>query len=334
MDLPTFAFTRTGTNDPIVDLDEDCAGEVPSSFYGIYGEYGSGSSPSVTYNHNICEIDVDNPTTTGICPHADQTTFCPCLSLDDLNQTCSTLGCSTVSEDDKCETFSSLMIAQCFCTESLQSIITQASSASDLVEKLRAAVTTDPCRDFYTAFLSAILFGYVAIGVTVMVNFLVKAYIFVSASAECHDSTDKMHASLVSKLFFSTYLNLVFVVMIAFARYDMVPDFVKEYDILQGQFSDFDSQWYAVVGTYYIMSFITEFLNPVGILLLSYYIISPLQRYFANRAVMLGTSGSIVRQENLDSLQLGPEFNPVPLTSGLLLLTFFSMTFAAGTSRT
>ena len=42
------------------------------------------------------------------------------------------------------------------------------------------------------------------------------------------------------------------------------------------------------------------------------------------------SSHSIVRQKDLNDLQNGPEFDPTVNTAELLLLTFFSMTFAAG----
>ena len=78
------------------------------------------------------------------------------------------------------------------------------------------------------------------------------------------------------------------------------------------------------------MTYIIEMITPIGTSLLSYCITQPLQRYFASNGIMDRSSHSIVRQKDLNDLQNGPEFDPTVNTAELLLLTFFSMTFAAG----
>ena len=65
-------------------------------------------------------------------------------------------------------------------------------------------------------------------------------------------------------------------------------------------------------------------------LLVPFFITQPLRRYFASNGIMDRSSHSIVRQKDLNDLQNGPEFDPTVNTAELLLLTFFSMTFAAG----
>merc|ERR1711871_558771 len=218
--LSTMEFTRSDTNTPLASLDQACNSQVASSFYGIYGQYGKANAPSVTYSENVCVKDMNNANTTGLCPHAGQSTFCPCVSLKDFNQTCQTLMCDTDANHGKCKTFPSSTIADCFCMDSLSSIITDSSSLNDLVSKLQSALTDDPCKDFYETFLTAVSLGYVAIIVSVIVNTLVKMQIGMSAKWESHDSCDRQNASLVGKLFLSTYFNMIIVVLIAFARYD------------------------------------------------------------------------------------------------------------------
>ena len=71
-------------------------------------------------------------------------------------------------------------------------------------------------------------------------------------------------------------------------------------------------------------------ITPISTSLLSYFVTQPLQRYFASNGIMDRSSHSIVRQKDLNDLQNGPEFDPTVNTAELLLLTFFSMTFAAG----
>ena len=212
-------FTRSGTSTPVSSLDQTCSNQVATTFYGIYGINGVASNPSATYSDSVCIQDMNNANTTGLCPHAGQSVFCPCISLENLNQTCKTLTCDSDTTSAKCKEFPSSTIADCFCMNSLSSIILDASSLNDLISKLRSALTTDPCKTFYQTFLTAISLGYAAIVVSVVVNTLVKMQIKLSARWESHDSCDKKNASLVAKLFTSTYFNMIIVVLIAFARY-------------------------------------------------------------------------------------------------------------------
>lgn len=157
-------FTRVGSNmtDTVAYLDSQCNAEVTDTsdvFWGLYGDDADASEPSATYSIDVCAQDPSSLTTTGMCPHAGQTTFCPCLSLT-LNQTCETLICDTDPSSSVCQEFSSTSIADCFCMASLTSIITDSQGFSDLISRLEDALTVDPCKDFYSKFLSAIGLSY------------------------------------------------------------------------------------------------------------------------------------------------------------------------------
>jgi len=112
--------------------------------------------------------------------------------------------------------------------------------------------------------------------------------------SEYHDSTDREQASLTLKLFLSTYFNLIIVVLVAFTRYDGVPDSLKQIHFLQGLFTDFDPKWYPVVGGYYIITYVLEVFTILMTNCLGYYIFQPLMRCLHYRSIDAARSHKVV----------------------------------------
>lgn len=312
--------------------DSSCKSIVgKDSFYGVYGQNGDFSKPSVNYSLSACIPNATNPfhNSSGLCP-GDTDFQCPCMSLS-ADQSCSTLMCSETPTETTCKKFPSTTIANCYCMSALSLLITGTKGGlGGFVSRIRSSMDNDPCKNFYGQYLSALGLSYLAIFINVVVNLAIKAFIEASAKYEYHSSTDGEQAYIVVKVFVSTFLNMIVVVLVAFARYDNIPSALKDVHFLQGAFLDFDRNWYPAVGATFVLTYVIEVVSLIGINLLTYFVIAPCTRRLTYPSVRNIKSHSIVCQKDLNQKEVGPIFSPTGNTAELLLLTFFAMTFGGG----
>ena len=80
------------------------------------------------------------------------------------------------------------------------------------------------------------------------------------------------------KVFISTYFNMALVVLIAFGYINGTPEALQQAQIFQGSYPDFTSEWYGVVGSYLVLTFVIQVISaPIGDII-SYCFLKPCAR--------------------------------------------------------
>jgi hypothetical protein len=190
--------------------------------------------------------------------------------------------------------------------------------------------TSDPCLDFIKKYSFAVSLTYVAIICTVVVNSVVTLQINLSAKREYHDSIDLEQSSLMTKIFLSTYVNSVVIVVIAFGGIGGMPEILKTVHIFQGEYEDFNQNWYAAVGTYFIITFVIQAFSTIFNDVVDYCIKKPLYRGMNYVRIQDRQSHAIVMQHELNMMEVGPVFSPTQHCAQLMVLLFFAMTLGPG----
>ena len=132
------------------------------------------------------------------------------------------------------------------------------------------------------------------------------------------------------KIFYSQYINMAVVVLVAFGNLAAVPGVLSTIGFFQGTFSDFTTGWYGSVGNYLMLTFIIQVISVPIYPLTMYYIIYPYYRWRDYSTVRNAANPRIVMQEDLNQYEVGPVFETSYLTANVLTLVFFAMTYATG----
>lgn len=145
-------------------------------------------------------------------------------------------------------------------------------------------------------------------------------------------------AALGYKLFWSTYINMAILIILASGYVHLTTSstssttqsFVNDLHILQGSFYDFTSDWYGNVGTYFLTSYILEAGVPIAYDLFQYFLIYPAIRWWHFPYIRQRISHVIVRQHDLNKLLVGEPFDSTIHQIQLLAVFFFAQTYAGG----
>jgi hypothetical protein len=275
-------------------LDARCEAVVPDTFYAVYAESSEtyATNAMVPYNVSMCAATAatgvngtndDNGLIGaggGLCPHPVKqlkNQFCPCVSITS-SETCGSIGCFVSSPETSlvCQEFSAGVIGSCYCYLSLTSMIENdgVSATMSYIKNSRG----DACFQFFETYSSATALTYGATVVTIVINEVLKVLLVKLTKLECHSQIDMKHASLMFKLFLSTYFNMALVVLIAFGHVDGLPYGFKVAHLFQGSYDDFTSQWYGVVGSYLVLTFLIQVVSGPVYDLALYAIVNPCKR--------------------------------------------------------
>ena len=329
------------------DKDASCHQAVPSSFYTIYVDNEDITQPSVPYDIQVCNGTHVNETKSGLCPHLNQSIFCPCVNL------VSEAVCTTL---DGTATFPAKSIAYCSCLDHLQSLLV--GDFSTILDNVQNVDINDPCYKFILEYAATLSITYAAIFTSVAINKLIKWQIKKSGESVVFFSINSQQKSLLFSLFLFSYINLVVAVLIAFTNinddttlkvfgnpdeggrsgvavsYESVPfkSVFESIGLFQGtsSFTDFTRGWYAKVGPFLILVLILEGFSPLIPNLYRYYIVNPWLRCCNYVRIQDRKSHKVAYQTDVNLMEVGPVFDPIGNAAHLLLVLFFVMTFAAG----
>ena len=304
-------------------LDASCSAIYSGSFYAVYSATNDFNHPISNYSLNACTAG-HGYNITGICPQYPQQVFCPCISTTVTNE-CSTLACSShysqdPSQPEDCSNFKASLIGGCYCTAQLNAI--------DIFDT--GATLSQECRTFLEHYIEARGIVYCVSVITVVINTLLLYLHVYITKKESHASIDREQASLMLKIFLSTYFNLAIVYILVFGSIPSInnPFFSFTY-ILQGSYTDFNAAWYGSVGSAFIISFILQGLTPILTGAIGYWIFLPYNRHYHLPRALAHKSHQIVMQQDLNHLFVGPEFDITVATAQNLSLFFFAMTYAS-----
>jgi hypothetical protein len=228
---------------------------------------------------------------------------------------------------EKCYHYRASWIASCYCMNSLLDTISSGMGPAAIMESIKSQ--PKGCTTFFINYSVGTILQYVTIIITVLVNKYLLSMIRYLVASEYHTSVDRAQGSLVYKIFLSLYFNMAVLVLLASGRSGPQPISVQKMHIMQGLYSDLDAKWFGNIGTYFILTFITQVSTPILTSLAEFYIMGPLLRAWYYPGVKkLNTSLS--RQHDLNTLQVGPIFDATTNQAQVLANVFFAMTYAAG----
>jgi hypothetical protein len=186
------------------------------------------------------------------------------------------------------------------------------------------------CADFFANYSIAMGLSIAASLCTVAINVFLKKTMKYLAKQEFHDTVDEEHGATIVKVFLATYCNMAFVALAAYGLLKNKPGMLATAEIFDGDYQDFTPQWYAVVGSYLVTTFILQMFGPMAMGLFKYYILFPCKMCRAHPQINSRTSHKYAMQADVNALELGGTFDTTVSNAQLLALFFFAMTYAPG----
>lgn len=321
-----FDTTRVGIVRPPASIlsqyDLQCANGMRGGFYAIYSDTKNFEEPLTNYEMSACHFDG-----TSNCPVYNQSSYCPCISPD-YKDKCQTLNCfiDSINDDGTCSNYLSSTLVGCYCYDTLLSIF-----EGDLLSGFQKILNVDEaCKTFLANYSLALVLTFVASLCTVLINVILKKGMKSLAVAELHATIDAEQRAIMIKVFFATYVNMALIALLAYGYISTLPSYLSSSQVLQGEYSDFNSKWYAQVGSFMIMTFVMESVSPLIGVLYNYFIAYPLARCWHHPKISDRSSHKFPTQADVNALEVGNIFDTTIHTSQLIALTFMAMTYGSG----
>lgn len=327
------------------ELDKQCNDIVATTFYVSWKQFhinDNGVNSIGKYDINACsaasatKAALSKPG--GLCPVVNGTNYCPCISVTPQMTECQSPECTypnlVLSKDSakgECATFNPSVIGMCYCNAHLIRLINTVG-LTGIVYNLATVndPTVEPCREVLLNYTYGVGLSYVAVCITVMINYFLLIGLKVLTKKEAHECFDNIQASLLRKMFLSTYFNVSMIPLIAYGYIAGLPSILVRIAIFQGPFDDFSHAWYGNVGAYFITTFLVQAATPPAYNLFDFCISKPYARWSSYPAVKRKDGHKIVKQDELNKLEVGPVFDATENIAQMLLLIFLAMTYAPG----
>ncbi|TMW61290.1 hypothetical protein Poli38472_013753 [Pythium oligandrum] len=275
----------------------------------------------IAYNNSI--VNDLHITTPAYWPaNGGERTRCvdPCIS-ETSTRTCHSMACfdqDIVDEGETCETYPEANILYCFCKDALTESIDQKGFYEGPKDLWSRYV---PCRNFIRDYLIRNAFLYLAAGIVVIVNMLLKAILRAFATFEAHSSESAKASAIAIKMFGAQFLNTAIIVLIVNAAMNLngLP-LLK--DLFKGKYKDFEREWYPTVGMGITMTMLINAFVPQIVLFVQMFLVAPVQRCLKRR--------SIRTQDQMNKLYAGPTFDISIRYPMVLNSVFVTMVFCGG----
>ena len=310
-----------------------------TSFYGIYTEDGDYTGvPVGTYNMSLCDSmnwDINGAPTNpaaSICPIRDRFSYCPCFNMFSTEQ-CYSKDCRD-SDIDKtttstsCNAFAASSMGACHCFDNLLTMV--ATMAPQEVITTISTMGDDICAEFLASYSATSGLTYAISIVTVVVNTFLMGTLKKLSVWEKHSDLADEQGSYLSKVFLALYINLTFVVLVAYGEIDDAPQALKNLYIFQGPYDDFTAAWFSDVGLFLVFTFFIQSISVLWKGYYEYYIFYPFRRWWHFSAVDGQRSYHFAMQDELNDIVVAPVFDPTQNQALQLALLFTTMTFATG----
>jgi hypothetical protein len=243
-----------------------------------------------------------------------------CVS-ETSNRTCSTLPCfdqELLEQGEMCETYPETNILYCLCKDAVAESI-QSYGFLDGPKKLWQEMI--PCRSFISGYVTRNVLMYLAAGIVVIVNLLLKAILRGFATFEAHSSESAKASAIAIKMFSAQFLNTAVIVLIVNAALSL-KGFPLLGQLFQGKYKDFERDWYPTVGIGITMTMLINAFVPQIVLFVQMFIVGPLTRCFKHRKLRT--------QAQMNKLYAGPEFDISIRYPMVLNSLFVTMVFCGG----
>jgi hypothetical protein len=153
------------------------------------------------------------------------------------------------------------------------------------IKSLYSGNSEEQCTKFYRQYGLFQVFSVSAAIITAGINRLLKVLLVRLSRAEGHSTFDEEQMSIISKVFFVTYVNMAVIVLIAYGTTKNVPSILEKYHVFTGAYSDFTSSWYGNVGFFLIVTFIFTSFGSLVTKFFFFYMYKPIAVYLAHNAI-------------------------------------------------
>jgi RNA recognition motif-containing protein len=257
------------------------------------------------------------------------TGYCACATPD-TDRKCLTLPCFRPElEDDThtCREFTASTVVGCYCVDVLNAYV-EAKGAFDGFFAFTDR-ESDVCEAFITSYIQAQSLIIVSAAAASLVNVLLGLIIPALTSLEGHVSLSARSRALAVKVAAAQTINTGLTALLVNARLPdnakvSVPAAVSAIGLFNGQFSDFSTPWYGVVGTTICTTALINALIP-PVLMSAEYILDSCRRRSALR-----TPGSVVTQAAMDELYVGATFETPRRYPLIITMVSVSLMYSAG----
>lgn len=251
------------------------------------------------YSLDACEVQGKGDDEKGLCPDINRSVQCPCAStsstvscpakscfenpnVDDDNPNDDVFDTGKCSEDK--DRFEARAIGVCFCYSQLTEIL-RSQGPVQTQDRIEQQQEDGACVAFFQEYSRVSGLTVLSIIVTAGVNVALRAVLVMLAKQERHATTDEEQGSIVLKVFFTNYVTMAILVLLAYGKWNGAPGWLKSTGILNGPYPDFNPEWYGNIGYYLLSTFILQSFGPLAMNLLKFYIIHPFLRLWHHRRV-------------------------------------------------
>lgn len=395
--IESLRLKRPPTEVRRVQLDGQCirATGYKSAFYAVYSAVDDFDVPVAKYDFAACSSTYNATTSTNttganyyfnssaplvhtskhLCPLFNASSYCPCLTIE-REETCELVPCqlhapqtlSTLSTRSDLCSVSYSDIAACHCATLIPRWLDFSKAVGVLQRKLRGETAVDSsdyrtaqCGDYDRVYYLAQTIDALIPLCTVGINRLLKMALVMLAQYEGRSSLDEIEASVLTKLFTTTFINMAGVLLLAYAL--SPPSFLlksrekttdgasnddngiaeetlrKYTDLSFGPHTDFNRAWFGDIGYYVVTTFFIASMTPLAGPYLYRYIIKPIRLCIARRSLLSRHKNLAkevccprgpVQQSEINDLMLQKPFMFTAHAAQLLSLLFVAMTFAPG----
>lgn len=240
-----------------IGLNAACNDILEKSFYAIYTIDGNFSHPVFDYDINSCTT-ADSEI--AFCPaiSASKGSLCPCVNLESF-ELCTSTDCS---DDGDCRVFEEIDVGNCVCQNTLNSFINSLTPLGRLLD-LDTYPTGGPCEDVLFDYSWSFIMLYLTVIFIYVLNRIIVRVVAFFARREGQFSIDEQQVSVATKVFFSLYINMSIVGLMAYGKIGNLPNLLQRYNLFSAAYDDTDRDWYGFVGTFLVIVFIFEGFLPL-----------------------------------------------------------------------
>jgi len=255
--------------------------------------------------------------------------YCPCIPKSSQRK-CLTLPCfrpELVDETHTCREFTASTIVGCYCVDTLNAYIESLGAVKGFIAYTERE--GDICETFITSYIQAQSLIVISAAAASVINILLGLIIPALTAMEGHDSLSARSRALAVKVAAAQTINTGLTALLVNARLPKgavrsLPSIIQAVGLLNGEFDDFNTHWYGVVGTTICTTALINTLIPPLLMSLEYILDS------CRRRAALRHPGTVVTQAAMDELYVGATFETPRRYPLIITMISVSLVYSTG----
>eukprot|EP00742_Colponemidia_sp_Colp-10_P003796 GILJ01004043.1.p1 GENE.GILJ01004043.1~~GILJ01004043.1.p1 ORF type:complete len:1123 (-),score=165.75 GILJ01004043.1:136-3504(-) len=222
------------------------------------------------------------------------------------------------------DTFQSRTLIFCYCSNALAN-----SGFQSMYDASFGPDNEKLCQDWFQQTVFSSTLKFLVAFVVLIVNTLLRLFMRGLAAFEKHSTKSGYYAAAMMKMFIAMFINTAFIVLIINANLRMFQVRPPTDLVFQGPYSDFNADWYKVVGTSIMVTMILNVLAPHLSALIGISIRSCKRRCDRHCTSDRKRTKKLTQREYED-MYTGPEFLLEVRYAQILNTVFVSLLFSSG----